>query len=569
MCDEKGLSNSGVKIELIERLRASNNNTDIKIEFNNLNDNVLIEKKEVQTLFIQLKASNLFYYFNSGVFYPLKLEENQIYKEENRKDDLFNYFPEHIILVNKPINHFNDDEILVEVVINELKINQINKFELYYVEDPIPISRVKSLVFKTAQIAKSFLASANTFPDSYIPEELCRIQSMNFEFIKIDLSQIDIVTNNELNKWKYQLDRFDKIMGIFSFMKNSNIFSSSKDNNYQEYPNGYITLLSLINNSIIPIDQKDLGLYKYILFPLEIEKSNVSRILFRQIIDVIYQDFEFDYEISKNIIDSTIDSKISTNDERKDLELILDLLTKLEKHQISFKDILVLEIVRKNYPILALLVLTKFSNKSKQHTDKQAVRNLFISNEFNFNKSITEFLLSILGLYYGYKKMIKSDTNLKITDMNFNSLAEKQQSIKFKLETNLDRLCIESIFEFCKFGEIQNYDYSYLKITKVKPYNKKLFKKANFEYLDNSFIFCDTIITSIKRINKIDNVLKLIESSYPNFIDNNSVLVHFLFNNGLINKELILELVKINSNKLVYDELIDLIEFDKKRNKSR
>lgn len=569
ICIEKGVLSTGTKKELINRLKLNDDNAEIKIDFNDSDNISSVKKGKIEAFFIQLNSSNLFYYFNSGVFYPLDIEENQIYKDENRRKDLFNNFPQHIILLKKPLNHFNDDEVLVEVVVNDLNINKINDTELYYIEDPIPVSRVKSITFKTAQLVKSFLASAKTFPDSYIPEELCKIESFRTEVMYADLSKISLMPNNNLSKWKAQLDKFDKIMGIFSFMKNSNIFTSDKDNHYQEYPNGYISLLSLLNNNIVPVDQKDLGLYKYILFPLEIEKSNVLRILFQEIIDVIYKDIEFDFNISKDIIESTINSELATFEERSDLKLILEMLVKLENHQISFKDILAVETVRKNYPILVLLFLTKFSNKSKQHTDKQAVRNIFISNEFNFNKSITEFILSVLGLYYGYKKMIKSDTNLKIIDKNFNFLAENQQSIKFKLESNLDRISIESIFEFCKFSEVQNNDYLYLEIKQFKPFNKNQIKNGNFEYSDNSFIICNTKITSIKRSNKMDNLLKLIDSTYPSYIENSSVLLQFVLHHGLINKSLILELIKNNSNRLNYDELIDLIEFDKRRNKFR
>jgi len=567
ICNARGLSDQGNKQQLISRLKANEENREIEIEFNDIQD--LNKKEDAKTLFIQLKSANLFYYFNSGIFYPLELEKNLIYRNENRKDDMFHYFPEHIILSKQALNHFESDEVLIEIIINDLKINQINNVDLYYIEDPIPISRVKAIFFKTAQLVKSFLASTKVFPDSYIPEELCKILPMNFEIMNIDISNITIETNKELYLWKTKLEKFDKIMGIFSFMKNSSIFSSTNDNQYQQYPNRYIALLGLINKKLALPDQKDIGLFKYILYPFEIEETNSTRLLFKEIIDKIYNNIEFDYTIAQNIIQNVIISNLSTLEEKKDLQLIIDALIKLEKHQISFKEILNLEIVGKNYPILALLFLTKFSNKSKQHTDKQAVRVLLISNELNFNKSVTEFILSVLGLYYGYNKMIKSDTNLKLNDINFDAIAEKQQSIKFKLENNLDRISIESIFEFCKFQEVQNYDYPYLKVKKVKPYIKDQIKKGNFEYFDNSFIIYDTIITSIKRVNKIDDILKSIELNYPNYIDNKSVLLNFLINNGIIHKKILLELVKNSSNALFYEELIGLIEFDKKRNKIR
>jgi hypothetical protein len=437
-CSLNNISPIGRKDELIKRLTQLETNRNSQLEFNSTIEVVsLREESKIsqENLFIQLKASNLAYYFNYGVIYPLALEESEIYKNENRKKDLFTQYSEYIILSPAIINSFEDDDILVEIITKNLKIKSINNSTLSYIGEPIPISRIKNIYFKTVIAQNTFISSVKTFPDSFIQEQLCLISPMSFPIQKEDLSKIELPHNLDLVEWKIILRKFDKVMGMFSFMKNAGVFFSEIDNSYQEYTQNYFCALSIINTTVKTQSTKDLGLYRYILFPFEIEASTVQRVLFRQIMDSIHNDLSFDLKLANKIIQEALASHLATADEEKELKLILDYFKKLEQHQIAYKDLLMVDIIRKNYPVLALLFLSKFSNKSRQHTDKQAVRNTFILHEAQFNKSVTEYLLGVLGLYYGYKTMIKQDTNLNTEyfslDFNFNNFSTFLFGLKY------------------------------------------------------------------------------------------------------------------------------------------
>lgn len=572
-CSLNNISPIGRKDELINRLTQLETNRNLQLEFNSTIEVVSPREESKisqETLFIQLKASNLAYYFNYGVIYPLALEESEIYKNENRKKDLFTQYSEYIILSPAIINSFEDDDILVEIFTKNLKIKSIDNSTLSYIGEPIPISRIKNIYFKTVITQNTFISSVKTFPDSFIQEQLCLSSPMSYPIQKEDLSKIELPHNLDLVEWQIILRKFDKIMGMFSFMKNAGVFFSEIDNSYQEYTPNYFCALSIINSTVKTQSTKDLGYYRYILFPFEIEASTVQRVLFRQIMDSIHDDLSFDLKLANKIIQEALASHLATVDEEKELKLILDYFKKLEQHQIAYKDLLMVEIIRKNYPVLALLFLSKFSNKSRQHTDKQAVRNTFILHEAQFDKSLTEYLLGVLGLYYGYKTMIKQDTNLSTSDSTFATISEQLQSIKFRLTSPLDRITIESIFNFCKTNKTITEEYPFLNIQSSKKQLTYSFPSwGTFVYTDNSYTVCNTKITVVDRKHKSEDLLNEIDRNYSDRISDKSLLAHYLVSNFGLNKKALLDLVKLNNSKLNLDEITQLIDLDQRQKNNR
>jgi len=573
LCTKYDLSSDGRKEDLLRRIYDFELKKNNETSFNrpskesfNAEDKMTMSN----TLFLQLKASNLSYYFNSGVIYPLALEESAIYKNENRIQDIFTLFQEYIVLSRTVINTLEEEDALVEIITTNLPIVNIKDTPLFYSEEPIPLSRIKSIFFKSEAAKSTFCSSAKAFPDSFIQDQLCSLISPNIETEKVDFKKIELLPNLHLTEWKIILRKYDKIMGMFSFMKNAGIFFAENENNYQEYTTNYFSALSIINSTVKPQVTKDIGLYRYILFPFDIDVSNVQRVLFRQILDTIHNDIDFNLELAQKIIQEAIASHLASAEEEKELNTIAQYFHKLEQQQTTYKDLLLIDVIRKNYPIIALLFLARFSNKSRQHTDKQAVRNTFILHEAQLSKSVSEYLLGILGLYYGYKTMIKQDTNLKISDRSFSDYSEKQQSIKFRLESTLDRFTIESIFNFCKLNQTISDEYSFLNIISpknIQPLNSS--KWSEFDYLDNSYTILNTNVTVIERRNKSAKFIEIIDRAYPENIPAKSFLLHLIISNYGIDKKSFLDLVRANIAKINPDELLQLIELDQHQKNNR
>jgi hypothetical protein len=566
ICITRGLSSNGRKDILVQRLIDLDSKEDgIQLSMIDYQQQEVAKLSTQKGLFLHLKAQNLSRYFNAGIIYPLILEESEIYLKENRKTDILTKFPQHLILSTNPLNEFNEDDVLVELIIDDLDLKQLDA-ELFYSSDPIPISRIKNLYFKTASIIKSYLASIKIFPDSYIAEDLCKVLPFSSQTLKVDLSDYILPENNNLKLWNERLLKFDKLMGLLSFMKNAGVFGiKSHSFLFEEYNSSFLNVLSLINSNIQPVS-KDIALYRYILFPQSIEITNSQRQVFKKIIDYIYLDIDFSFSLLKNILHDIKNSPSELSEDKSELDTILAAIEKVESHKLAFKELLKIDILRKNYPILCLIFLARYPNRTKTHTDKQAVRNQFILNEANLPKNANEFILSVLGLYYGYKSMIKEDTNIVINDIFISNIARQVQSIKFKLKSTFERVIIQSIFDFCKTDNTISSKYQYLNFKTSN--NIKNTISNQHDYIDKSFDLFNTKILVFERLDKSVAILQAINDNYPLTLNSNSTLLHYLISNFGVTRELVKEIVKANSNRLNAAEILALINFEKGRNKS-
>lgn len=166
LCKERGLDMGGKKNDLVSRLlRADNSKGDmftqtaVEVELDVKPTKTVVKTTAKGNFYLHLKSSNLSNYFTFGYFYPLALEESEIYKNENRAKDILSTFEEYIVVGKAPINKFESSDVLVELVLTGIKPNEFENSGLFYIAEPIPVSRVKSIYFKTAAAKASFLSS--------------------------------------------------------------------------------------------------------------------------------------------------------------------------------------------------------------------------------------------------------------------------------------------------------------------------------------------------------------------------------------------------------------------------
>lgn len=568
LCEDRKLDSKGNKDTLMKRLKDWDFRNEPQLE---LGDNLEKEaisnarsKGSSKRLFIQVKVSNISHYFNAGLIYPIVLEESEIYVRENRKHDIFTQFQQHIVLGSGPINEFGDDDALLDITTDHLDISEISGTSLFRCDKPIPLSRVKAIVFKTDQSKTGFISSAKTFPDFFVEEKMCYVSS-SLKPINVNLEAVTLEPNQGIDKWHDIMDRFDKVMGMFAFMKNAGVFFADREGLFEEYTTNYFSALSVVNPVVNAKVTRDIALYKYIIFPGEIETTTVQRLLFQKILKAIYDNIEMDLSFAQKILHAAIESGLANSTEKHELLEISSLFERLQGKQISYKDVVTQTIVQRNYPVLALLFLSRFSNKSRQHTDKQAVRNNFLENNSPLSKSASEFLMAVLGLYYGYKTMIKEDTNVNLIDPFFSSLSRRHQSIKFRITSYLDRFVIESSYWFAINGTNKANSYNYLEYNTNEHRDTLTVSSGAYEYIDQSYPYHTSTVNVYRRVNKLDKIFESLDRIYPNQISANSALVQNLVTNYGLKKIHLFELMRENISKMDLNSLEHLIEFDKKQ----
>lgn len=572
LCEGYGIDKNGKKEDLIKRLeeytmktkdfKTQNLFSDRRVSVADNKNHLVIDSARS---YLQINGSNLAYYFNFGIIYPLYLENNAIYKNENRAQDILSKFPNYLIVADGRLENFRNDDVLVEIIMDGIELRKIEETKLAIVTQPIPISRIKSIYFSSESELRSFLASTEVFPDAFIPSSICKVIDNEIPEVKIDFNslkvdRVDFVTDND---WKFKLESYDRILGMFSFMKNSGLLNAERENDLQEYTNTFFSALQHINLTSKLSVFKEVSLYRYILKPEDIEINSAQRFIFKQIIDRIYSNQEFDLSIGIEILNKALESGSAKEGEVSDIHIIIDWFQRLEQLKVSYKDLLQQELIRKNYPILALLILSKFPNKSRQNTDKQAVRNIFIDSSFEISKSISEFVLAILGLYYGYSTMVKQDTNLRFEDKYLEIVAKKVQSIKIKLNSHLDRFIVESVFEYVVNKRPALGDFKYLNINPVPSLNIPTPPTSiDYEYTIQISEVLGTNVLNLRRSNKFDRIISQINEKYGDVIDGSSYLSFFLAKNVGWQKDESIVLLKKLSQRISIDEIEKIIELD-------
>ena len=124
LCKKRGLSSTGNKPALVSRLLKAEKTETKTMEMFTQPVEVELDVKPTKTVkvapkeifYLHLKSSNLSNYFNFGYFYPLALEESEIYKNENRAKDILSEFEDYLIVCKSPINKFESSDAAVPAV---------------------------------------------------------------------------------------------------------------------------------------------------------------------------------------------------------------------------------------------------------------------------------------------------------------------------------------------------------------------------------------------------------------------------------------------------------------------
>lgn len=567
LCIKKGLSTAGKREDLITRLTQAESKEPIPDIFSQVSkpENSLQIKahdnRQSNYPLLHIKSANLSNYFNFGYVYPLCLEESEIYKTENRANDILSQCPNYILASYYPINSFGNNDVLVEFIHDNLDYQEINSFEVLIVNQPFPVSRIKSIYFKTEKDRSTFISSVRTFPDNYVPESICKVFTSESKTIQIDFEKLPPFDNKSVEKWKEPLDFFDRLMGLFAFIKNTGLLYAEKENRLDEYLPSFFGALGLINSVPELTRFKENALLRPLFKELEI--TTAQRLLFKLVVDRIKANDTFSIKIAITLLESTL-SETNKPEEKAELTEIIRLFKEVDKLSISFPELLTRDLISRNYPVLILLFLAKYPNKSRLNTDKQAVRTLFVG-ETPLPISTAEYVLSLLGFYYGYKNMIKADTNLRFNDGYYQTVANYVQSIKFKLDEFIDRFIIESCFNYAITQKQLSDNYQYLlqsnlstKVPTNAPTNHFTYSTKLTEVLNHNVI-------SITRISKLESAISEILAFYPDKVQKTSYLSAFFFNHFKLDLHYIIETIRKSPGDVNIDEVIKIIDLDKSK----
>jgi hypothetical protein len=522
----------------------------------------------------QLDVANLLMYLVAGVFYPLNLEKNEVYKTENRRKDTQSLHDMHLVLSKGLVQEMDDTQVLVRLVLKDEEIQSLMHGESYsLLAAALPVSRMLCVYFNSTIAINRTQSSINSFSDTYLEKNICRLvppfleKPISIKHLLFDISA------TVLTDWENRLMRYDKLMGMFSYLKNSALFYTNQTGEFLEYPASYFECLGLINTHF-HAQAKNTSFFAWIIFPNQINIDKRSqRFYFQKMLEAIYNNVIFSSQWAISLLKEAAQHEFSDTsvDEISELKTIF---AAYETQRVDYKQLLTHPRIRKNIPLTILVFLVRFCNKNITHSDKQAVRHYFTENATSLEKNTAEYTLAVLGLYYGYTLLPKYE-QFHLDDKFFQSLLgpEATASMKFRLDNMLDRFVIESVFEFAMTGQRVADVFPFLHQAANDIYPDTAQRKPSVPpgYVDKSYSQLEKYVYWYTKLKVQERKMPDLFSTYGTAINWTSVLFHYAMHN---NPNLLqIDTMKFNRwiaslDETKIAEIIDCIELDKKRKKT-
>lgn len=398
------------------------------------------------TFYLQIHSDNLAIYLNCGLFYPVNWEPDSIYKDNRAaRPDILSRFPNHIALSTGIVGTFHNREILLEIALTAREQEQLQDATpcLLY-PDALPVSRIQQIIFASESAKEEYIASREIFDDSFFPDKLVIAKSpfLSKAPLSESIAELPTINSEEFTK---RATRFNKVLGLFAFMKNAPLLRANHTGKLVDWDASFLTALALVNKAVSTPPPTNSYIFRASLaFEQTTAPENTTerQRLFHDIIAHIYAGGTFTYEWAATTLAAY-----------SELMPFVRVFEDLQADgTISFDEAVrffraASQRVDQNIPLILLVLLGKFSNRDRMHTDKQSVRIYFAQGE-GITESEVAVCTGILGLYYGYQSMVRDDRNIQLRDKFFTALAPNINRIKFQLDRFLDRFVVESVFQY-------------------------------------------------------------------------------------------------------------------------
>ena len=382
--------------------------------------------------YLPINSDNLGLYFSSAIIVPHNYLKDTV-------NDLQSLATSSLVISNKLFTLTSDcslEVVLTKDEISSLIIDSLN-IEIYYLNMPLPITRVSKILFYSNEKMRRTISLAES--SSFIPERL--IQLVNSEesyFINENKNDKynNLCSKNDTNK---HIDLYNRYLGGFAFMKLGGEV-------YMNYSFNYFSTLAFFNkiieSEILNINSK-----------IKLNFENSFHGLFKEPDNNWKVWFDFIYGNDENIVQYLINEKIfySNNLFKKDMYI---------------KN-------RKHYILSILANYGHFQNKSLL-TDSLIIEILTDKIPQEYKELVTLFY----GVHNGYNGFNKS--------YHFNTISKP---LKFKFDSTLDYYTIESIYQFVFNNKISN-DFDYLNDVMPKFENHVDNNKyKSYKILDKEIIY--------------------------------------------------------------------------------
>lgn len=420
-----------------------------------------MEINSTKRYLLQIHRIKLQDYIKCGLIVPDK------YLDENKEIDIQSKNPNFLIVSDGYIKKLDEYQILLELIITDEEKQDFKTIgDVNYFDFPLPITRIKKVYVQSEKVKKHIEIQIQNGENGFLPKNLFYVYLKNDIPIFEQREYKSLEDNIIINEFEKQIRVFDKRMGMFAFMKNSEIYYCDDTQKVANYSKHYFSTLSKLLKK--PLDNK-------IFKELDVLKQNEE---FKKL---LYSNNQIDKEFIIQEAQKIDDSEI------KDIFLEMTSPTGTRK---ALKNLL--ENNDLEHYLIGLVYYFRQKDSNKKDNFKIDIKSLI-------PYEVAEISLAILGIYFGYS-ILRAEEKIEIKDKYFKKLLKKDKlNMKFTLENKLDYMTIETIYNYCFKDKIKGYEYEYLSYpSKLKPIKISLNKNYDTKidsYFDTEYI----------KIRKIEN----------------------------------------------------------------
>lgn len=472
-----------------------------------------------KAIYLQLHKGNIYTIFSSAIIAPAKHIKNRAFADSQSLNENF------LIFANHNISDLDDTQVLLEINFKASEENILNTVNaVAFSQQPLPISRIKKIYTASDSVKKDIVQTALTADGGIIPEQLVQAS-----FPK-ELAQVEFInaTTDTAKDYSSDLQRFDKILGAFSYLKNFSWLFVNKSDKLNVVPQHFFYMANAVSDfSDFKKQNNDRAtLFYRQLFGIqnEIEKPFLKWIFTR-----LNSDRNFTDSDTKDF-GSAFLATIQNKDFQSTAKRLLNDLTDSLKRKKAIQEIWQQQESDKSFLYL-FSFLRNYGNASTEDksTSRKDILEIITTDPF-----IGEYVFACLGYFYGYKLLRNFEEKININDKYISDFVELSRPLplKFDLTTLFDYAIIESVYQLVFNGNPNTDNFQFIESSSIK---RELIRRANNLPSEYTFTYEEILGKfnfMLKRKSAIDDAIEQL-NKVAEFIPVVSELGVYLLRNGV------------------------------------
>lgn len=333
----------------------------------------------------------------------------------------------------------NKEELLLGVRLTSEELSSaVHHEDTIFLATPIPISRLVEVAIpakSSNDIAKYIRGWIE--PDVPIPASLFTSAKHIAETPPSNplITSSILLPTKDKELVQHAIARYDRIMGMFSYMRNSARYHSARLGLYADYPAQFFHLAGQIHTCLDLAQVPNVPTSPLLQSILEGETPTTPMIEdLRKLVTSSHA--YIDKAIVKPIALAIQDASGKDSKIQEAFKLLFD-----EDYKASIR-LLQMDSISEQAVLLATLY--KFSDR--QSNDYRNIKPTL--HEDWFSVLPVASILGMLGAYYGYTSLDARESRLYSVDSRLSEHIEQRPAIKFHLESQFERELVESIFQW-------------------------------------------------------------------------------------------------------------------------